>query len=554
MKHSFQFGLRPCFTIHRNLFLLVVSAYLSLFLNAALMKRIFSSIGDLNLYNVFFIVSFFCVLILLTLAVFLIVYWPYIGKLFLLFIVITSSITNYMMYTYGIYIDQDMVRNVVNSNNHEALDLITWSSFFWIFSTGIMPAFILGFVKIDYKPFMQEIGSRAVAIILCLVTAACLVGFFYKDIAAFGRNNREIRNLVNTGNYLRATYKYIANTYSVSPVFRVVDSAVQHAPFEDEGVTLLVIVVGETARAANFSLNGYERKTNPQLEKLDVISFKEATSCGTATAFSLPCMFSHLPRRGFDVDAEKHTENLVDLIQNSDFSVLWKDNNDGCKGVCNRIPTVDLRTLPNPELCGNGTCFDEYHVSGLRDYVRSLKKDSVLILHTLGSHGPTYYKRYPDKFKKFLPSCDTADIQNCSKEEIRNTYDNTILYTDHVISEVVNVLKEFPKVEAGMIYVSDHGESLGENNIYLHGMPYMIAPREQTHIPFIIWMSERMKKDDHINYECLREKAENEAVSHDHLYHSILSLLEIESETYDKSHDLFRSCRLNTAAERSFIP
>ena len=316
-----------------------------------------------------------------------------------------------------------------------------------------------------------------------------------------------------------------------------------HVTGSDSVPAVFILVVGETARAANFSLNGYSRDTNPLLARENVIAFQDVYSCGTATATSVPCMFSNMTRKNFRADNAKYTENLMDLLRQTGFDVLWLENDDGCKEVCNRVPTRKVYKSNDPRYCDGQSCFDEILLDNLEEYIASVKKDTFIVLHTIGSHGPTYYKRYPETFRKFRPTCDTADIQNCTREEIINTYDNTVLYTDSVVSRAIGILKKFPHLEAGLLYVSDHGESLGENNIYLHGLPYSIAPDEQKKIPMILWMSDTMKKLDHLDYGCIARQAREKTWSHDNLFHTLLALMEIRSSTYDRTLDIFDSCR-----------
>lgn len=175
--------------------------------------------------------------------------------------------------------------------------------------------------------------------------------------------------------------------------------------------------------------------------------------------------------------------------------------------------------------------------------LRDIKDDTVIVLHMMGSHGPRYYRRYPPEFRVFTPTADTSDIQNRPREEVVNAYDNTILYTDHVLSEAIDLLRQYPNYEAGLVYISDHGESLGENGMYLHSAPYEIAPPEQLLVPLILWMSESMQKYDHVDYKKLKAAAPEMVLSHDNFFHSILSLVEIETELYDKNLDLFKNYR-----------
>jgi lipid A ethanolaminephosphotransferase len=302
--------------------------------------------------------------------------------------------------------------------------------------------------------------------------------------------------------------------------------------------SIIVLVLGETARAENFSLNGYKRDTNPALSQRDVISFVDVTAAGTSTATSVPLMFSH-KTRGFSVDKARRMENVVDLLKQSGYDVRWIENDGGCKGVCDRVACVDIKP-DHPEYCDGTTCHDEIMLDGLGEYIAGGTSNMLVVLHTIGSHGPAYFKRYPARFRKFVPTCDTPEPQNCPRENIVNTYDNTILYTDYFLGRVIDMLKELKDIRASMVYVSDHGESLGENGIYLHGMPYAIAPEQQKKVPMVIWMNAGQKK--HVDYECLGARR-TEAVSHDHLFHSILGLSEVRSKLYVAQLDLFKPCQ-----------
>ncbi len=333
--------------------------------------------------------------------------------------------------------------------------------------------------------------------------------------------------------------------------FTKLDEAAEHVPYPDEEKTVFILVLGETARAMNFSLNGYARETNPKLKTQDIVNFPHVESAGTATAFSVPSIFSFTQRGDFSPTDAKYTENLLDLLQQTGYEILWKENDNGCKGVCQRVPNVEM-DLKDQRFCDGTYCRDEILLDGLEEYLANIKgENAFIVLHTIGSHGPTYYRRYPPEFKKFTPTCDTEEIQTCTQEQIINTYDNTILYTDHIVSSVIDILKKFPHYESGLLYVSDHGESLGENGVYLHGLPYSIAPKEQTSVPMVLWMSEVMKKSDHIDYDCLKKKAAEGNFSHDNLSHSLLSLMEVDSKWYDKKMDFFEGCRTTPLPRKS---
>jgi lipid A ethanolaminephosphotransferase len=530
-------------TINSSKVIFWLSVYFGTVLNLSFWRFVFNHVEITDGAVFVFAVSLFFFMVVPFFLLFNLLVVPFLAKGMIVFFLLTSSITNYLMVYLGVYIDTDMVRNAFETNTREAFDLITLPSVLWVVVTGVMPACFITLIKIKYDSLGREVFKRAVK----MATSLMIIGVFaltsYKQYASFGRNNREVRKLLNTINYTYSTVRYFQLQAQADRQFKILDENAKLVPFEDPHLTVLVFILGETARTVNFSLFGYERKTNPLLEKQDVVTFDNVSSCGTATAVSVPCMFSSQGRSDFNVTDAKYTENLVDILQKAGYDILWRENDDGCKGVCDRVPTENMLTLNNPKYCKGTYCYDEALLDGLDDKLKNIKKDTVIFLHMMGSHGPTYYNRYPDRFKKFTPTCDTADIQNCAQETIVNTYDNTIVYTDYIISSVIDMLKKYPQYESGMIYVSDHGESLGENNMYLHGFPYRIAPKEQTHVPVILWMSETMKKWDYVDYACMKKEADNNSYTHDNLFHSVAGLLEIKTKVYQKDLDIFKNCR-----------
>ena len=536
------FSSRFCFD---SRWLSVLAAlYFTTVLNLGLWRYILNHLAITGINMFFFGISLPVLIFTALYLIFNLSLLPYITKPLLILLLVFSSAANYFIFNFGIFIDSSMIRNVFETNTREALDLMTSGSVLWVVLGGVIPAVLLLFTRIEYRSFWKECRFRILAITGCLAMTGIIAALFFKEYAAFGRNHRDLPRLINPTNYVYATARYLHLQSMVNRQLQRLDEAARLAPYKDAAPTVFILVVGETARSANFSLNGYPRTTNPLLAKEDVISFRNVYSCGTATATSVPCMFSNIPRSHFNVNDSRYSENMLDLIQQAEFEVLWRENDDGCKGVCNRVPNEDMVKTNDIRYCDGQSCFDEVLVENLEEYLANVKKDAFIVLHTIGSHGPTYYKRYPDNFRQFTPTCNTAEIQKCTREEIANTYDNTILYTDFIVSRAIHILKKFPHLESGLLYVSDHGESLGENNIYLHGLPYPIAPEEQKKVPMILWMSENMKKLDHLDYSCIAKKAKEDTFSHDNIFHTLLALMEIRSKTYDKSLDMFDSCRL----------
>lgn len=516
----------------------IAAAYFATVLNLSFWRFVWNTVEINNFTGVLFVISlpFF---IFLTLWMFFnLIFTKYIGKFLLCTLLIVSAVTNYAMFTYGIFIDSDMYRNVVETDINETMDLLTFKSAAWVFLTGVLPVFFLIGIHTDFMSFIKEAGRRTLNILIALALLGGFAACTYKEYASYGRNYNEVRKLINTFNYIYATGRYYQREALKHREFVTIDDNPSFMPLLGNEKKVLVVVLGETARAADFSLYGYEKETNPMLKAENPIVFKNVASCGTATAVSVPCMFSNMKRDDFDVNDAKFTQNVLDIMLSAGYSVSWLENNSGCKGVCNRIPTEDLRASGNEKWCKNGDCFDEILLSGLDKKLQNLKYNSVIVLHMMGSHGPSYFERYPDKFKKFQPTCDTADLQDCTREQIVNTYDNTILYTDYVLAGVIEKLKAYPQYQSAMLYISDHGESLGENNIYLHGLPYKIAPDYQKQVPMILWLSDKMAASNKINVDILRQKAETGEYSHDNFFHTLIGLTDIKTTVYDRQMDL----------------
>ncbi|NCB49235.1 MAG: phosphoethanolamine--lipid A transferase [Alphaproteobacteria bacterium] len=525
--------------------ILFCALYFSTFLNISFWKFVFDKVDIVSFGTACFFASLFVFIFLPLYWLFNLILVPKVGKSLVFLLFILASGTNYMMYHYGIYIDKNMIQNVFETNPREAFDLFTPSLLISVFFFGVVPGIFFLFTKIEFRPFMKELKQRTFYIGASFLILLILILSLFKDYAAFGRNNREVKGLINIVNVTAGTLGYVKKLNRKNHPFVELDKDAKHIGYVDDLHTVFIFVLGETARSHNFSIYGYNRKTNPLLEKQDILHFKNMTSCGTATAVSVPCIFSNMTHDDFDSSKAKYTENLLDLLQASGYKIVWRENDNGCKGVCDRIKdTKDVVKEGKSKYCNKDYCFDDVLLEELKKELSHITQDTVIVLHTMGSHGPTYYKRYPKNFEKFKPSCETADIQNCPLDKIVNTYDNTILYTDYIVSSAIDLLKAHPQYESGLIYVSDHGESLGENNIFLHGMPYAIAPKEQTEIPMVLYLNENMKKYDYLNVSCLKEHAKTMAFSHDNLFHSILGLLEVKSTTYKKDYDLFDKCRL----------
>jgi lipid A ethanolaminephosphotransferase len=266
------------------------------------------------------------------------------------------------------------------------------------------------------------------------------------------------------------------------------------------------------------------------------------TACGSSTEVSLPCMFSPYGRRDYDEGRIRNHQSLLHVLDHAGIATLWRDNQSGCKGVCDGLPVERLDNARDADLCNGKRCLDEILLKGLQAQLSPVKGDRVVVLHQLGNHGPNYFERYPPAFKRFTPTCDNPELGQCEREHIVNAYDNALLYTDHVLAQAIGFLGKQTEYDAALIYVSDHGESLGEKGLFLHGMPYSIAPQEQTRVPMVMWFSPGFVSDSGLDLACLRREAAQPA-SHDNLFPSVLGLLQVRTDAYRRDDDLFATCR-----------
>ena len=462
-----------------------------------------------------------------------------------LFFVAASSV--YFISQYGIFIDRDMVQNIVETRPAEAKDLMNLGMLMYLLVLGVLPIVVVSKISVQFGSFRQELFSKIKLFVISIVLIVGLLFLNYASFASFARNNRQISHLIVPTNSLFATISYIKQKFKSSNMpLKIITKDAKLNPVWNKinNKTVLILVVGETARADHFTIDGYKKQTTPNLSKRELINFTQTYSCGTSTAISLPCIFSHLGREDCSHKIAKNTENILDFFIKTNFFVQWRDNNTGCKGICDRANQLDLTDIPDDALCETGECFDEILLKGLEQQIIENPNNQIIVLHQKGSHGPSYYLRYPKSFEQFTPVCRNNQLQKCSQSELYNTYDNTILYTDYFLNKSIELLEKLPAdYNSSLIYVSDHGESLGENNLYLHGTPYFLAPDAQTHIPFFTWMSDSFIKEFSINVSCLKSKG-NSSLSHDNIFHSLLGLMHIETSIYDEKLDIFDSCQL----------
>lgn len=474
--------------------------------------------------------------------------WRWTLKPVLIALLLASAAGAHFMAAYGVVIDPTMMTNVLQTDLREVGDLLSVRLVVTLLGLGVLPALAVWRVPVRFAPWPRQLARNAglFAATVVVLVAAALASF--QPLASTFRNHHGVRYLINPLNSLYALGHAAAGPLRRGklPLRPLGDDASLASLAGPERPPLLVLVLGETGRSGNFGINGYGRPTTPELARENVASFRNVWSCGTSTAASVPCMFSHLGRDGFEGRSADY-ENLLDVIQHAGLAVMWIDNQSGCKGVCDRIVSHSTAGTADPALCKGGECLDEVMLQGLDARIAALPaaqraRGVVVVLHQMGSHGPAYHKRSPQALKRFLPECTSSTLQDCSRDEVVNAYDNSIAYTDHFLAATIRWLRAQEGHDTAMVYLADHGESLGENNLYLHGLPYAIAPDVQKLVPWVSWLSPGFEQRGGVTAACLQATLRDARLSHDHFFHSVLGLLRVQTRAYVPAMDVYATC------------
>ncbi|MFI3903233.1 phosphoethanolamine transferase [Ochrobactrum sp. S1502_03] len=487
------------------------------------------------------------VVLLLYVALFVLFSAKYVIKPMLIFFILVAAGGSYFTDTFGTIIDKYVIEAALTTTQAESGALLTPSFMWHMFLYGVVPSLFIVWVRVKHRPILGKLLVNTGVILSCVIASLVIIGTNYAAYSSmFREHGADIMQKLMPSTPIASTIQYVSHVYKnrsivIEPLGLDARQALTQLPGGKKLVT--VVVVGETARAQNFSLNGYARETNPELKQRDVIAFTDTTSCGTETSVSVPCMFSPFTRKDYSNTKFRGSENLMDVLKHAGVDVSWYENNTGSKGVAERIKLIDLQGAQDKRYCDGGECIDQILVDNLSKALDDISQNTTIVLHMTGSHGPAYYRRYPAEYAGFTPDCRSNDFAKCSREEIVNAYDNSILYTDHILSEIIDLLKAHEdKLAPAMIYMSDHGESLGEDGLYLHAAPYFIAPSQQTHVPFITWFAPDYVADMGLNLDCLRKTA-GEPSSHDNLFHTVLGMMAVKTSAYDQKLDRFAACR-----------
>ncbi|NKA01078.1 MAG: phosphoethanolamine--lipid A transferase [Proteobacteria bacterium] len=514
-------------------FILLTSLFITFAYNLKFLKILYGNIGFSSFPSIYF---FFAIIIAIisSISILLLIFGQkYVLKPLAIFLIILSSILSFYNHQFGVTVDEQMIINTLQTDIQEAMDLMSVGFFIHIFFLGIIPSIIIFFIEIEYGSFKKDLLIRLSFIVTAFLIVAVITFANFKQVSFITRQHKKLNQHITPLYTLNSAYRLVRSSFQETVEFKKLGEDAKL--LENNKKTIGIMVVGETARADRFSLNGYQKETNPELKKRDVFSFNNTISCGTSTAYSVPCMFFLNGEKNFTLFKARNQSNVLDVLSFAGVNTIWVNNNSSCKYVCSRIKSIDvIKNLGGEDKNIN---FDEILLDTTNKILKDNKDNILIVLHTMGSHGPRYYKRFPDKFAKFKPFCNNNTPQNCSKNELNNAYDNTIVYTDYILSKLIDILKENKDYNSFMLYASDHGESLGENGIYLHGLPKKIAPKEQTNFAMVLWISDQMIKNQNINLSMIKNKFTKE-LNHDYLSHTLLNLFKVQTSIYKKNLSL----------------
>ena len=488
-------------------------------------------------WNILYIASIGLIQTTVTALFFTLLASKFTTKPLLIITLIISSFTAYFMNNYNVLIDENMIRNALQTNLDESLDLFNFKLLFYGLFLGLLPSYLIYKTPILYRPFRVELLSKIKSSVILIVLTLMVVAMFGKFYTSFFREHKILRFYSNPSFWIDSTRVYIAQ--NMESKNRKIEPIGLDAKIENNRTRKIVfMIVGEASRADHFSLNGYPRETNPQLSKEDIINFTQMYACGTSTAYSVPCMFSIYNRSNYSYQKAKYRENVLDVLKHTNqVAILWRDNNSDSKGVALRVPYEDFKSSQNNPNCDT-ECRDIGMLHKLDSFIAKHPNKSILVvLHQMGNHGPAYYKRYTKNFEKFEPVCKSNQFEECTEQSIVNAYDNALLYTDNFLAKTIELAKNYNKSETAVLYMGDHGESLGEHGIYLHGLPYFIAPDAQKHVSSFLWLNKAYKK--RVDMKKLAKKS-NQSLSHDYLFHTLLGLFDVQTQIYNPKLDILQ--------------
>ena len=496
-------------------FVLGMSVLNFLFFHYPFFSFVFKNLDYKSFNGVTIIISLIILMLVLNAFVFYLIFFlsRYVGKFLLVLFFFINAIAVYFINTYSVIIDESMIGNILNTKYEEASSFFSIKLIFYVLFLGIIPSIYIIKVKLIKEPLKKFL----ITVSLTLLFVLALVFANASNWLWIDKNSKTLGGLAMPWSYSVNISLFYIHEHKKNEK----EMLLPNATIKDNQKSVVVLVIGESARSQNFSLYGYNKNTNPLLSKIPNVSHFDATSSATYTTAGVKSILEY-----------KNTDDLYEILPNylyrNNVEVIWRTTNWGEPPV--HIKNYENREALMPNCKGEGCNYDEILLSGLKEEIAASKKNKILVvLHTSTSHGPTYSKKYPPQFEAFKPVCNSVELGKCSHTELINAYDNTIVYTDYILSQLIGDLKQLKEYKSAMIFISDHGESLGEKNLYMHGLPLSIAPKEQYDIPFIVWVSDSTK-----------QLKPNKMLSQSHVFHSVMNFLNIQSPIYDEQMNIFK--------------
>ena len=497
-------------------FVVIMSSLLFILFHYPFFKFVFNNVDYKSFTGVSIIVSLvIAMLVANAFALFLIFFLSrLVGKILLVLFFIINAVAVYFINTYSVIIDESMIGNVLNTNYSESSSFFSIKLVLYVVFLGILPSIFIIKAKIITVTVKKFLVSISLTLLFLLTLAfANASNWLWID-----KNSKTLGGLAMPWSYAVNIPLFYIHQFKKNEK----EILLPDATIKDNQKSVVILVIGESARSENFSLYGYPKNTNPLLSKTPNVSHFNATSDATYTTAGVKSIVEH-----------ENTDELYEILPNylyrNNVDVIWRTTNWGEPPV--HIKNYQNREALMPNCKGDDCDYDGILLSGLKEQILASKKNKILIvLHTSTSHGPTYSKKYPAKFEIFKPVCNSVELGNCSHTELVNAYDNTIVYTDYLLANVIKDLKQLQEYKSAMIFVSDHGESLGENNLYMHGLPRSIAPKQQYEIPFIVWTSDNSA----------RQMKPNKILTQNYVFHSVLNFLNIQSPVYKEQMNIFK--------------
>lgn len=466
-------------------------------------------------------------------------------KPLLIWVLLASALSDFFMRRYGIRIDESIVRNLLQADHLDVVETVSWDLVRHTLLLGVLPAALVLWVRIRWQPWLSQWPQRLMVLGSAVLLICMLAVTQHRELVGFISDHKFLRYQVNPPNHIDALLKYLSHRYKELREDRpfVIRDPNPIRVLHPRPVQV-VLVIGESARGDRFALNGYARPTTPRLSaRGDVLSFHPTTACGTSTFVAVPCLLSPDARAQFNRRQALHSDNLVSLLQRAGVTPFWVENDGGCGPNCQRMPSeqvIEIDEASHPQFCRGVDCDDRALLSALKPLLAS-RDDRLIVLHQRGSHGPAYHLRTPKPWATFQPVCREDRPSLCDRAGLDNAYDNTIVLTDWLLAESIAQLAAQPGIDTALVYIGDHGESLGEDGVYLHAYPYLLAPKEQLEVPFLLWLSPGMQQRLNVSLRCLGQQAG--PFSHDQLFHTLISLFSVQSPLLQPSLSLLSACQ-----------